>query len=152
FFEQKIRPVLVEHCYKCHSAQAKSPKGGLLLDSREGLLKGGDSGQAVVPGKPDAGLLLKAVRYTDEALRMPPKGKLPDAVVADLEKWTAPGAPAPPTSSTSFKIVAAPPSARNHWAFQRIQGPPIPGVRDTAWPRTPVDHFVLARLEERGLS
>jgi Protein of unknown function (DUF1553)/Protein of unknown function (DUF1549)/Planctomycete cytochrome C len=152
FFEQKIRPVLVEHCYKCHSAQAKAPKGGLLLDSREGLLKGGDSGPAVVPGKPDAGLLMKAVRYTDEALRMPPKSKLPDAIVADLAKWIAQGAPDPRTSSTSFKIVAAPPAARSHWAFQPIQAPLIPGVRDTAWPRTLVDHFVLARLEERGLS
>src|SRR3954447_4929954 len=87
FFEKKVRPVLAEHCYKCHSPGAKSPKGGLLLDTREGSRKGGDTGPAVVPGKPDASLLVKAVRYADEAMRMPPKGKLPAAVVADLEKW-----------------------------------------------------------------
>src|SRR5207245_1794419 len=92
FFETRIRPLLLEHCYKCHSAQTKSPKGGLLLDTRDGLLKGGDTGPAIVAGKPEASLLLKAVRYTDETLKMPPKAKLPASAVADLEKWIAIGA------------------------------------------------------------
>src|SRR5262245_50204590 len=92
FFERKIRPVLVEHCYQCHSQKAKKLRGGLLLDSREGLRKGGDSGPAIRPDRPERSLLLRAVRYTDEHLRMPPKGKLPDTVVADLETWIKMGA------------------------------------------------------------
>src|SRR4051812_31260555 len=91
FFEKKVRPVLAEHCYKCHSAQAKSSKGGLHRDSRDGLRRGGETGPAVVPGKPADSLLVKAVRWTDDALRMPPKAKLPAAVVADLERWVAAG-------------------------------------------------------------
>src|SRR5436190_16274998 len=96
FFESKIRPVLIEHCYQCHSAQAqanKKLKGSLLLDTRDGLRKGGDSGPALVPGKPDDSLLIKALRY--EATKMPPKGKLPDDVVADVARWVQMGAPDP---------------------------------------------------------
>src|SRR5436305_12538138 len=89
FFEQKIRPVLVEHCYKCHSAQAAKPKGGLRLDTRDGLRTGGDSGPAVVPGDPARSLLLKALRY--DGVEMPPGGKLPDAVIADSQTWIAHG-------------------------------------------------------------
>src|SRR5262245_23783192 len=85
FFEQKIRPVLVKECYSCHSAEAKKPKGGLLLDTKQGLLEGGDSGAAIVPGKPVESLLVKAIRH--DGLEMPPKGKLADEVVADFEKW-----------------------------------------------------------------
>src|SRR5262245_14356849 len=88
FFERKIRPVLVEHCYECHSAEAKKPKGRLRLDSRDGLLQGGVSGPALIPGKPADSLLLKAVRYHEDR-KMPPRGKLPDDVIADLEKWIA---------------------------------------------------------------
>ena len=92
FFEKNIRPVLVEHCYKCHSANAKKLQGGLSLDTRDGIRKGGDTGPAVVPGKPAESLLLTAVRYTDESLQMPPKGKLPAAAIADLEAWVNEGA------------------------------------------------------------
>src|SRR4051794_14612656 len=95
FFEKKVRPVLAQHCYQCHSAQAKKLKGGLALDSRDGTRKGGETGPAVVPGKPDDSLLVKAVRYTHEGLKMPPKGKLPDAVIADLEAWVKAGAADP---------------------------------------------------------
>src|SRR5690242_5014829 len=97
FFEQKIRPVLVEKCYSCHSADAqknKKLKGGLLLDTRTALLKGGDSGTALVPGKPEQSLLLKGLKYSDE-LQMPPKGELPANVVADFETWIKMGAPDP---------------------------------------------------------
>src|SRR4051812_3836868 len=91
FFEQKIRPILVEHCYKCHSLDAKKERGGLLLDTRQGLLDGGDTGPAIVPGKPKDSLLLRAIRHEGK-FKMPPMGKLPDDVVANVEKWIAMGA------------------------------------------------------------
>src|ERR1700722_15293247 len=94
FFEKKVRPVLADNCYSCHSTATKRPKGGLLLDTREGLLKGGDSGPALGPGKPEESLLLKAVRH-DGDTKMPPKGKLPETVIADLEAWIKRGAPDP---------------------------------------------------------
>src|SRR5688572_510533 len=98
FFERKIRPVLVERCYECHSAQAEKLKGGLLLDTKEGVLKGGDTGPAIVPGNPEKSLLIKAVRYTSDDLQMPPKNKkLPDEQIADLEEWVKMGAPDPRT-------------------------------------------------------
>src|SRR5262245_31421514 len=90
FFEKKIRPVLVESCYKCHSASAKKLRGGLRLDTRDGLLKGGDGGSVVTPGDPAASRLLKALRY--EELQMPPDGKLPDRVIRDFETWIKQGA------------------------------------------------------------
>ena len=98
FFEEKIRPVLVEHCYSCHSADAKKFKGGLRLDSKATLLKGGETGPALIPGKPNESLLIKAIRYTHEELKMPPKEKLPAPVIADLERWVAMGAPDPRTA------------------------------------------------------
>jgi hypothetical protein len=154
FFEKKIRPVLVEHCYACHSPEAKKVRGGLLLDTRDGLLKGGDRGPAVVPGKPAESLLLGALRQTDE-LRMPPKGKLPDAVVADFARWIEMGAPDPRRSSgaptprrTAFRITD---EDRNHWAFRPVADPAPPSVRDAGWCRSGLDAFVLARLEARGL-
>src|SRR5438309_237371 len=101
FFEKKVRPVLVEHCYSCHASTGKKQRGGLALDSRPALQKGGDSGTALVPGKPDDSLLIKAIRYTDPDLRMPPKSKLPAAVIADLEKWVALGAPDPRTGAVA---------------------------------------------------
>src|SRR5262245_50689049 len=99
FFEKKVRPVLAEHCFTCHSDQAKKLKGGLRLDSRAALLKGGDSGAAIVPGEPANSLLLKAVGYKDVDLQMPPKGKLPDAAVADLTVWVKSGAAWPGTTT-----------------------------------------------------
>lgn len=146
FFENKIRPLLVTECYKCHSQQAPKLKGGLSLESRDGWLKGGDTGPAIVPGKPDASLLIKAVRYTDEDLQMPPKGKkLSDEQIADLENWVKMGAPDPRTGMT----IAAK-SPRDHWAFKPVKDPPIPQVQDTNWVKTPIDAFILARLEEKG--
>src|SRR5262245_28449599 len=153
FFERKVRPVLVEHCYECHSARAKKVRGGLLLDSRDDVLRGGDSGPALVPGHPDRSLLVKAVRHTDERLRMPPRHKLPAPLVADLEAWVKMGAPDPRTAA------AAPPrkkeidfvAARKFWSFRPVADPPVPAVKDRSWPRAPVDHFVLARMEAKGL-
>ena len=142
-FEKRVRPVLAEHCYACHSAKAEKLKGGLLLDTREGILKGGDSGPALVPGDPDRSLLLKAVRHADPDLKMPPKKKLPDAVVADLEAWIRRGAPMPATAPKGRADAA---TSKRHWAFQ----PP----RDIAsrGPGNPIDAFLLARLEEKGLA
>ena len=100
FFENKVRPVLVDNCYKCHSAkaqQAKKLKGELLLDTHDGLLKGGENGRPLVPGKPDESRLIMAVRYTDDDLKMPPKVKLSAEAIGDLEKWVAMGAPDPPS-------------------------------------------------------
>jgi hypothetical protein len=153
FFEKKVRPVLVQHCYRCHSTEANKHKGGLELDSRDGLRIGGDSGPALVPGKPDESLLIKAVRYTDEGLRMPPKGRLPASVVADLEKWVTLGAPDPRSNGTAEveKKADDPQAGREFWAFRPPRRNPVPAVKDEAWPRGPIDRFILARLEAKDL-
>src|SRR3954469_12530947 len=95
FFENRIRPILAERCYECHSAQSRKTKGGLLLDTRDGVLKGGDSGPAVVLGAPEKSTLIRAVKYGDKDLQMPPKHRLDPEQVADLEKWVRMGAPDP---------------------------------------------------------
>src|SRR5262249_45795940 len=151
FFEKKIRPILVQHCYECHSAKAKKLKGNLRLDSRDGTRKGGDSGPVIVPGKPGNSLLLKAVRYADDELKMPPKGKLPDAVIADLEKWIAMGAPDPRGGATGQAGSLSYEAGRKHWAFQPPRRRPAPVVKDTDWPYNDIDGFVLAKLEANGL-
>jgi mono/diheme cytochrome c family protein len=148
FFENKIRPVLAEHCYSCHSAKAEKIKGGLLLDTQAATLKGGDTGPAVVPSDLDKSLLIRAVRYTDENLQMPPKDKkLAPEQIADLEAWVKMGAPDPRTQVT----ILVPKSATNHWAFQPIRCPEPPRVINQRWVQTPVDAFVLAKLEERHM-
>src|SRR5262245_6042282 len=161
FFEKKIRPVLVENCYECHSAQSKKVKGGLRLDSREGLLHGGDSGPAIVPGEPEKSVLIKAVRYTDKDLQMPPKdNKLPDSQIAGLVEWVKLGAPDPRASTESATQSSGQPptkaaydvaATRKQWAFQPPKDPPIPKVKDTRWTRSPVDRFILAKLENHSL-
>jgi hypothetical protein len=122
FFEQRIRPVLVEHCYECHSRQAESPKGGFRLDERESMLRGGDSGPAIVAGRPDESLLIEAVRY--ESLEMPPRGKLPERVIANLVKWVEMGAPDPREGPTAPGDSLPATDGRNHWAFQPLRDPP----------------------------
>jgi cytochrome c553 len=147
FFESKIRPVLVESCYKCHSADAERVKGGLLLDTREGLLKGGESGPAIVPGDPDKSRLIAALRYKDEQLQMPPKEALPAEVVANFEKWVKAGAP-DPRAERIAKVAAA---SKNHWAFQPVKNWPTPKVKNKKWVQQPIDAFIAADLEERRL-
>ncbi len=150
FFESKIRPVLVQHCYECHASDANIIRGGLLLDSRDGIRAGGDTGPAVVPGDTDHSLILQALRH--ESVEMPPDGKLSDAVIADFEHWIQQGAPDPREEGT-----AAPPrgidpvAAASHWAFQPIGAPGIPEVQDSDWPQNPIDHFILSRLESAGM-
>jgi hypothetical protein len=158
FFENRIRPALVEYCYKCHSAESEKVKGELLLDSREALRKGGESGPAIVPGNPDESLLIKAVRRLDKDLAMPPKKELPEAVVNDFVAWVKMGAPDP----RNAPAAAPPPSEpavvkidyeaeRQKWAFHRPEPPSIPAVRNAGWTRNPIDHFILAKLEAAGL-
>ena len=150
FFETKIRPVLVMHCYECHAADSKIVQGGLQLDSREGLLQGGDTGPALVPGKVEESLLIKALRH--DGVEMPPKGKLAASVIQDFETWIAMGAPDPrvakePKVARTIDIE----EGRKHWAFQPVADPPLPEVKDELWPVDPLDRFVLARLEASGL-
>ncbi len=152
FFESKIRPVLVENCYRCHSTQARKQQGGLHLDTRDAIRKGGDSGPAVVPGKPGESLLLKAVRQTDPDLKMPPKGKLPDAAIADLEKWIAMGAPDPRGVATAGKALSIE-EGRQFWSLQPLRRPALPELRSPHPDvRQPIDRFILAKLEENGLT
>ena len=152
FFEKKIRPVLVEHCDKCHSGKAASLKGGLRLDFREGLMKGGDSGPAIVNGKPDESLLILALKY--DGLEMPPKGKLPDSVVKDFETWVRNGAVDPreaPASAGSATTINFEEAAK-FWAFQAPQKHAPPDLKDASPVRSDLDRFVQARLEANGLS
>lgn len=150
FFETKIRPVLADKCYKCHSQSAQRVKAGLFLDTREGLLKGGDNGPAIVVGDPEKSLLIKAVRYTDPDLQMPPKGsKLSDEQIADLVAWVKMGAPDPRVATLAQMEWKD--STKSHWAWQPLKKPAAPEVKDTAWCKTPVDNFILARLEEKNL-
>jgi hypothetical protein len=153
FFESKIRPILVDSCYSCHSQKSAKIKGGLLLDSRAGLLKGGDTGPAIQPGEPDQSLLIKAVRYTDADLRMPPKNKrLPADQIANLAAWVKMGAPDPRASPGGAASVATiRDKARAHWAFQPVREPSVPAVKHKHLVRTPVDNFILARLEAAHL-
>ena len=150
FFENKIRPLLTDKCYKCHSTQAEKVRASLLLDSKEGVLKGGETGPAVVPGEPDKSLLIKAVRYTDPDLQMPPKGnKLADEQIADLVAWVKMGAPDPRVATPAQ--MAWKDNSKTHWAWQKLTKPTVPEVKDASWPKTPVDNFILARLEEKDL-
>jgi len=150
FFENRIRPVLAENCYKCHSTQSEKIKGGLVLDSRDGVLKGGDTGPAIVPGDPEKSLLIKAVRYSDPDLQMPPKGgKLPDNTIADLVAWIKMGAPDPRETSSAQKAWAD--SSKTHWSWQALTKPNVPEVKDPIWAKTPIDNFILAKLEEKDL-
>jgi cytochrome c553 len=154
FFEKKVRPILVEHCYTCHSADTK-PAGGLRVDDRNGLLTGGNAGPAIVPGKPEASLLLKRVAQGDAKRRMPLQGEhLGSEQIADLTTWIKDGA-AWPAPRVSASIGKAKPEyeqlKKDHWAFQPIKVPAVPAVRATTWPRDDIDRFLLAKLEAAGL-
>ncbi len=155
FFEKNIRPVLAAKCYKCHSAEADKVKGGLLLDTRDGIRQGGDTGHAIVPGNVAESLLLKALHYTDKDMSMPPEksgGKLPDNVIADFETWVKMGAPDPRDgAAVVVKKEIDFTKAREFWAFKAPVAAPAPAVVDKQWPRTDIDRFILAGLEAKGL-
>ncbi len=157
FFETKVRPVLVQHCYGCHSRQAKKLRGGLRLDSREAMLVGGDNGPAITPGQPDKSRLIEAITYKNVELQMPPRGKLPDAAIADLTTWVRMGAswPKQPASVEAGNAKSAfdlNERKRTHWAWQPIRPQKPPSLRDRNWSRDPLDRFILAKLEDKQLS
>ncbi|MBI3879454.1 MAG: PSD1 domain-containing protein [Verrucomicrobia bacterium] len=152
FFESKIRPILVNECYKCHSATAEKVKGGLLMDTRDALLKGGDTGPALVPGKPDQSLLIKAVTYKDPDLQMPPKNKkLTDQQIADLTAWVKMGAPDPRKSAATVKGKDPRDAGKTHWSYQPVKKQAPPSVQQSDWVKTPVDNFILAKLEANSM-
>lgn len=150
FFEKRVRPLLVKSCYECHSAD--DPDGGLNLQSAAGVLAGGDSGSAVVAGKPEQSLLIEAVRYHNRDLQMPPDGRLSDDAIEVLQKWVRLGLPDPRTNAP----LASGPSmgmsieeGQQFWSFQTVSAPTVPSVRQTDWVQTPIDAFVLTQLEQR---
>ncbi|HEY7114990.1 MAG TPA: PSD1 and planctomycete cytochrome C domain-containing protein [Tepidisphaeraceae bacterium] len=156
YFEKHVRPILVDSCYKCHSAKSEKLKGGLYVDTRQGLLKGGKTGPAIVPGDLDKSLLIKAVRYTDDDLQMPPKEQLSKEQVAVLEAWVKMGAPDPRTSPSVAEAGAAPPTklsladAKNFWSMKKPVMPAVPVARGD-WAKSPIDAFVLEKLDAAGL-
>ncbi len=155
FFETKVRPVLAEHCFKCHG-DVKRPKGALRVDSLAGLLTGGDQGPALVPGNPEKSLLIRAITYDDKELKMPPAKKLTRAQINDLADWVKLGAPWPGADKTAAAPTPKGESLvsdkdRAHWSFLPIKRPPLPAVKNAQWSANPIDAFVLAGLEAKGL-
>ena len=154
FFEKEIRPVLARHCYQCHSSQAPTVFGEFRLDNRDGILEGGRSGPAVVPGDPAASRLIQAVRHESGQVKMPPTGRLDDREIESLVKWVRLGVYWPENPETALGVTAA--DARNaltdHWAWQPLAQASAPEVEDKDWGRGEIDRFVLAMLEARGVS
>ena len=149
FFETRVRPVLAQNCYKCHSKANDMLKGGLTLDTSDGVRKGGDSGPAVVPGRPQDSLLVKAIQYHDEDLVMPPKKKLSDPEIRDLTAWVIMGAPFPEGASTVAYSYDE--GTLGHWSFVPVEKKPVPTVEHQDWVQTEIDAFVAKRLEEKGM-
>jgi len=151
FFEMQVRPILQAHCLPCHGGEKKI-KGGLRLTSRQNLLKGGDSGPAVSLEKPDESLLLQAINYQD--LNMPPKGKLPKGQIEILTRWVKMGVPWAAGGAEIAVKHSGPPrvddQARRFWSFQPVKRLPLPAVQNKTWVRTPIDAFVLAKIEAAG--
>jgi hypothetical protein len=159
FFESRIRPVLAAKCYACHNSTMKEPKGYLTLDSRDGVMKGGTHGPALVPGKPADSKLIHAMKYADPHLQMPPSGKLADDVIADFETWIAGGAPDPRVETTAAAVTkrrvvdeAELQKGRQWWAFQAVKVLPQPVSAHASTARTKIDHFVYAKLSEKALT
>ncbi len=151
FFEKKIRPVLVKHCYSCHSSESTEIKGGLLLDTREGIRRGGESGaHAVVPGQPGESVLLEALRY--ESYEMPPEKPLPENVIADFEAWIKMGAPDPREGKSLVQDKVDFEAAKKYWAYQPIEKPELPQTKNPGWARSEIDRFLLAKMEAAGIS
>ena len=157
FFEKTIRPALVKHCYQCHSKEGDKIKGGLLLDTRESTLRGGDSGPAVVPGNLEESLLFTAIRYEDSDLEMPPKHKLDNDLIADFQRWIEMGAPDPRDSEATndtpqhYTNTIDIEKGREHWAYQAPAKPTIPTKVDAEWVTSPIDAFLSAAHLEKGL-
>jgi hypothetical protein len=159
FFEETIQPLLVAHCYECHSHESGEASGGLVLDSRSGWTVGGDSGPAIVPGKPAESLFVRAVQYDEPDLQMPPDGKLDDADIASLKDWIRRGAfdPRIAEGRTAKSAGIDLEAGRNFWSYRPIVDPPPPTLQNVDgqnvdWPATSIDRFVLARLEQEGIA
>ncbi|MCA8999404.1 MAG: DUF1549 domain-containing protein [Planctomycetaceae bacterium] len=155
FFESQVRPLLIEHCYSCHSNEADSREGGLLLDHRAGWETGGEHGASIIPGNVADSLLVRAIRYADDDLQMPPEKKLSDEQIAILEGWIARGAPDPrdtPSPKPTGPKPSDPIAGREHWAYRPLNVVPPPAVQRSDWPGSAIDHFILNRLEQEGLS
>src|SRR5437016_2143410 len=155
FYERQVQPVLAENCYKCHSHQADKIKGSFVLDSREALLKGGETGPAIVPGEPEKSLLIKAVRRIDEDLQMPPKKTLPAEQIGTLSEWIKMGAP----YSTASAVTVTRPKSRKitdedraWWSFQSVRPVEVPKVNDGGWARNAIDKFIFEKLLASGLN
>jgi mono/diheme cytochrome c family protein len=153
FFATQVRPILQAHCFSCHGAD-KKVKGDLRLTSRETLLEGGNSGPVVSLEKPEQSLLVQAINYQD--LKMPPKGKLPQAQIDILTRWVKMGVPYVEVAGDAQAMVSHGPPvvddrARAFWSFRPVVRPPVPAVKHQAWVRNPIDAFVLVKLEEKGL-
>ncbi len=154
FFESKIRPILAENCYRCHSLEEGKAKGGLTLDSRDGWQKGSENGPVIEPGKPEESVLITAIGYDDPDLQMPPKGeKLSTEQIAALTEWVKMGAPDPRQApkNAGAKLSGLTDSAKSHWAYQPVIKPEIPTNEGQSWCRTPVDAFILRALETNGM-
>jgi uncharacterized protein DUF1549/cytochrome c len=162
FFESRIRPILIDKCYSCHSSGAAKIKSGLRLDSLEGMLKGGDSGPAIVPGKPGESVLLQAIAYTDDFSKMPPREKLPERVIVDFRRWVEMGAPHPRANGRSTgpakkRGSAAASSSQaddgSWWSLRPISSPEPPrlSASEAAWARNSIDAFIVAGLRAKGL-
>ena len=150
FFEKQVRPLLAQHCYSCHSSASQPVMGGLKLDSEAGLQEGGSRGKAIVPGEPQRSLLVTAITYSDDRLRMPPTGKLADDEIATLIEWVKMGAQWGPGPLGSAK-EGADTAANSFWAFEKPTKSALPGVKQREWVKSPLDAFILAALEARGL-
>ena len=154
FFESKVRPILANNCYQCHSESSGKHKGGLFLDRRAGWRNGGDSGPAIAPGDTDRSMLLKAVHYRDEDLQMPPNSRLAESDIKIIEQWIAMGAPDPRDGELAGNVrqnTIDYKAERQGWAFRPHSQPKPPAVKNTAWAREPIDQFVLAQIENRRL-
>ncbi len=154
FFEKHIRPVLSDACYKCHSSTSEKLKGGLMLDSREAALKGGDTGPAIAPGDLDKSLLIEAIRWQNKDLQMPPKKALAAEQIADIESWIKAGAVWPQDAGgkvATKKVFDLQKRKGEHWCWQPVVDAPPPAVQAADWPKNSVDRFILAKLEEKGL-
>jgi hypothetical protein len=155
FFENKIRPVLVEYCYECHSTKAATVKADLYLDNRDAAMKGSESGVVIVSGDPEKSILIRAVKYLEESLEMPPAGKLSAAVIADLEKWVIMGAPWPDDGASEVvnrgTTIDFEKFRREHWSFKPIVKPPLPVIANPQWAQQPIDVFVHAKLATVGM-
>lgn len=154
FFESKIRPALIDHCYRCHSTESGKTKGGLKLDTREALLRGGENGPAIVPGSSARSLLFNAITHSDSEMEMPPKGKLSPQIIEDFRRWIDMGAPDPREGESGLTVQSQVDveAGRQWWAYRQPTKPEVPVPLGSSWARTDIDRFVLARLERNQLT